>query len=605
VTTDATNLRTTILQAFARTLVDESRPSSHPTKIGGAPEEPVPSASALPSEGDVVGEHYRLVRLLGEGMFGKVYVAERVDVPEHRVALKLLPRSLYAGRNVDRELVMLATVGHPHVVQLKDHGTTPEYVWLTMPVYRGETLGQRLERGPLGLREAYDIFVPIARGLEALHSAGLRHQDVKPENIFLAVFGGRVHPILLDLGVAAEKEASFVAGTALFASPEQVAALSGAHPWALALSEKMDTYGLAATLLSALVAPEHFPGEKARDRAGIAEAHTVRAKTPLDPASLPELVGPPREQLAAAFSRFLALDPNERPPMNELAEQLDVLLEPEREEQRAEARRRQKQRTTIQRFKIASGALVLVGLALASVVYAKRRTIELAGQLQEVQARARQEGEKSFDKIETCTASYQIARRGEATCQAKLERDQRDFNQALEEVRRSGSTSEAEHARQMQSYASRIKACEDSVSATELSCSEEKGRLDEVTKRQQTALEKERTDLRAELEAAKEKLAAAQKDRERAEADRLACAQDREDREDREVRRPAGAGSATVLGSVALPGSSAPTGPAAPGTAPLPTTAPVTPKPPAPPPLPKGDESKPLGAPMGGGDPLP
>ncbi len=143
------------------------------------------------------------MRKLGEGMFGKVYVAQRLDVPEHRVALKILPRSLYAGRNVDRELVMLATVGHPHVVQLKDHGTTPEYVWLTMPVYQGETLAERIEKkGPLSLREAYEIFLPIARGIEALHAAGLRHQDVKPENIYLAVFGQRIHPVLLDLGVA-------------------------------------------------------------------------------------------------------------------------------------------------------------------------------------------------------------------------------------------------------------------------------------------------------------------------------------------------------------------------------------------------------------------
>lgn len=594
-TTDATNLRTTVLRAFARTLVDESRPSNAPTSIGGAPEGPAPIAAALPSEGDVVGEHYRLVRLLGEGMFGKVYVAQRVDVPEHRVALKLLPRSLYAGRNVDRELVMLATVGHPHVVQLKDHGTTPEYVWLTMPVYRGETLGERLERGPLGLREAYDIFVPIARGLEALHSAGLRHQDVKPENIFLAVFGGRVHPILLDLGVAAEKEASFVAGTALYASPEQVAVLSGAHPWALSLNEKMDTYGLAATLLYALVSPEYFPGEKARDRAGIAEAHAVRAKTPLDPAALPELVGSPREQLSAAFSRFLALDPAERPAMNELAELLDVLLEPEREEQRAEARRRQKQRATIQRFKVASGAMVIVGLALVSVVYAKRRTIELAGQLQEVQERARREGERSFDKIETCTASYQMAKRGQSDCQAKLEREQRVFDQAIEEVKRSGSTSQADHARQMQSYASRMKVCEDAISSAERSCSEEKGRLDEVTKRQQAALEKERADVRAELEATKEKLASAQKDRERAEAERLACV---EDREAREARRHPGAGTMTPSDPGAQPGASASAGSAARGTASLPTSAPPPPPPPAPPALPK-EESKPLAVPAG------
>src|SRR5688572_2610207 len=135
-----------------------------------------PPADALPVEGDVVGRHYRLVRLLGQGTFGCVYVAERTDVPEHRVALKVVHRAVYGGRNVDRELTMLAAATHPHIVQLKDHGATDGYVWLTMPLYQGETLAERLERSTLTLREAHEIFVPIARGLEALHERGLRHQ---------------------------------------------------------------------------------------------------------------------------------------------------------------------------------------------------------------------------------------------------------------------------------------------------------------------------------------------------------------------------------------------------------------------------------------------
>src|SRR5205823_153297 len=150
------------------------------------------------------------------------------------------------------------------------------YVWLTMPVYKGETLAERLERGPLSLREAHDIFLAVARGLEALHGVGLRHQDVKPDNIYLATFGRRVHPILLDLGVAAEREAPFVAGTALYASPEQIAALNG-YPGAIPLSEKMDTYCLATTLLMSLIGSRKFPGETAKTRSEIAEAQDLRA----------------------------------------------------------------------------------------------------------------------------------------------------------------------------------------------------------------------------------------------------------------------------------------------------------------------------------------
>src|SRR3954470_12233961 len=152
-------------EALAATVVDAGATGSGPNPF---------RTDLLPDVGDLVGGHYRLVRLLGKGMFGKVYVAERIDVPAHQVALKLVPREVYSGRNVERELVMLAAASHPNIVQLKDHGMTEAYVWLTMPVYEGETLGDRLRRGPLSLRSAYEIFLPIARALHALHNAGLR-----------------------------------------------------------------------------------------------------------------------------------------------------------------------------------------------------------------------------------------------------------------------------------------------------------------------------------------------------------------------------------------------------------------------------------------------
>lgn len=143
------NLRTAIVQAFARTLLDA--PSQQAIAAGSAP---APRCRRLPgprlAEGGRPGGHpaYRLTKLLGQGMFGKVYVAQR-DVPEHRVALKLLPPRPLCRPQRRARLVMLATVGHPHVVQLKDHGTTAEYVWLTMPVYQGETLAERLAQLPL------------------------------------------------------------------------------------------------------------------------------------------------------------------------------------------------------------------------------------------------------------------------------------------------------------------------------------------------------------------------------------------------------------------------------------------------------------------------
>ncbi|WP_437735415.1 protein kinase domain-containing protein [Sorangium sp. So ce1335] len=518
------NLRTTIVHAFAVTVADPSG-LVRTTSRGGTddPDRPSRGPSILPDVGQIVGGLYRLGRLLGKGMFGKVYVAQRVDVPEHQVALKLMPRSLYAMRNVERELVMLATVGHPHVVQLKDHGMNADYVWLTMPVYEGETLAQRLERSPLGMREAYDIFLPVARGLEALHAAGLRHQDVKPDNIFLAKFAGRVHPILLDLGVAAERNATFCAGTALYASPEQIRALNG-FPGVVPLTEKMDTYGLATTLLYSLVNPRDFPGESAQTRTDLVQAHDIRADKPLADNALPDLTGRPRQLFQEALKRWLAIDPHERPTMTQLAEELDVLLEPEREAEREAERLRIKQKTSYLRVRIAAGAMTLVGCAVVLLGFSKRETLRLASELD----RARQMGAESFDKLDTCIASHQIAQSEAVACRDAREQDRAEFNETLAALQKSGTASEAEHARQIQSLhatqAARLKTCEDGAAAAEKASRE---RLAEVEKAR-AAIVAERDEARALAEQRAAELATATQARAACDAERASCAAERD-----------------------------------------------------------------------------
>lgn len=516
-------LRTTAVQAFARTVVD---PTPHNGDVITSPARtitPSPAIVVLPQTGDVVGGHYRLDDLLGQGMFGKVYLASRIDVPEHKVALKLLPRALYAGRNVERELVMLATVGHPHIVELKDHGTTSEYVWLTMPVYQGETLGERLERGTLSLREAHHIFVALAEGLEALHAAGLRHQDVKPDNVFLATFGRRVHPVLLDLGVAVEKDASFVAGTALFGAPEQILALAGAPPLN-ALSEKMDTYGLATTLLYALVGPKHFAGEDAKDRSDIVKAQQIRAAAPLHPDALTELDAGPREALVRALCRWLALEPDARPSVRELATELDVLLEQERADALAEEQRRARQKRTILRMQIAFGAMLLVGLGAAGFVYNKREALRIAAQL----AEAKRRNDESFDKLDTCVMSHRACRRDVEACESGRARDGVTYKRALDDLASSGSASQSDQAHKIQAYVAKLRACEDGAANAERQASEERARHETqlITERQTAALD--RAALESQLNTARADIAKLTADRDRLASQERACIEERD-----------------------------------------------------------------------------
>jgi eukaryotic-like serine/threonine-protein kinase len=472
--------RATITEAFAATVIGES---------GERVQAPAPfRTDRLPEVGDVVGGHYRLVRVLGQGMFGRVYVAERVDVPAHQVALKVVPREVYSGRNVERELVMLAAASHPHIVQLKDHGMTAGYVWLTMPVYEGETLANRLERGPLGLEEAYDVFLPIARALDALHKAGLRHQDIKPENIFLARFAGHLHPILLDLGVAAEREAPFVAGTILYASPEQLSALSS-RAETLPLSDKMDTYCLASTLLFSLVGPTYFPGEGANSRLEIVKAQDLRATSPLSKGALIEATGTPRKMLSAAFCRWMDPDPHNRPPVRVMADELEVLLEPEREQERRRARRRIRFRYL---GRTALAALLAVAGGGAFFAYSKRETLRLASELD----RARAAGAASFGELDTCIASHQVAQREATACRDAKSRQEDEYRGKLRQVAKSGGASEASFARQMQAlestYTTRVKSCEEDKALAVRANDADRAQMTWDFQRKETQLQNER-----------------------------------------------------------------------------------------------------------------
>ncbi len=495
----------------------------------------------LPEIGDVVGGLYRISGMLGEGNFGKVYVAERLDVPEHHVALKIPPRSLYTGRNVEKELVMLATVSHPHMVQMKDHGMTDAYVWLTMPFYEGETLGERLERGPLGLREAYDIFLPMARAIEALHQAGLRHQDIKPDNIFLATFAGRLHPVLLDLGVAAEKDSTFIAGTALFAAPEQLLAIIGV-PGAIPLSEKMDTYCFATTLLFALVGEARFPGAKARTRDDIIESHQLRASDPLR-GSLPRLDGPPRELLEEQLKRWLALEPGERPTIAEVAEGLDVLLEPEREAEREEVRAKEAQRRTLARTRIGAFVALVIAAGLGGAALYKRQTLALAGELE----RARKEGAKSFDSLNACTTSFDVERSERQTCESDRARERTEHDDtvaALAKTNDGGAAITAELQKVKGSCRQDIDNLREGMKTEKATCDSDRTKLTDEFNTEKTKLTNDKTACDKDLSSAREEEKTAKAEKDQCDVSRQSCI---EERDTCEKSGPKLAGSSGVL----------------------------------------------------------
>jgi Tol biopolymer transport system component len=171
---------------------------------------------------------FELVDLVGAGGMGEVYRARDTRL-DRTVAIKVLPRQWADNpemrQRFEREARTIASLNHPHICTLHDIGEAiptqlPNYpitqlpdasvTFLVLEYLEGETLAERLKRGPLPLDEALQVAVAIADALDKAHRRGVTHRDLKPGNIFLARRGGPSDPPipkLLDFGLASVKAA--------------------------------------------------------------------------------------------------------------------------------------------------------------------------------------------------------------------------------------------------------------------------------------------------------------------------------------------------------------------------------------------------------------
>jgi tetratricopeptide (TPR) repeat protein/TolB-like protein len=183
-------------------------------------------AIVSPAIGHCVG-HYRLVGILGTGGMGTVYRAHDTRL-ERVVALKFLPPHLSTQPEARERFLMearaAAALEHPNVCSIHEIGDTADgRQFIAMACYEGESLKERLSRGPLPPAEAVESAVQLARGLGAAHARGIVHRDVKPGNIMLCA-DGTVR--LLDFGLAKVADVSLTGpgvtpGTVAYMSPEQ------------------------------------------------------------------------------------------------------------------------------------------------------------------------------------------------------------------------------------------------------------------------------------------------------------------------------------------------------------------------------------------------
>jgi serine/threonine-protein kinase len=231
------------------------------------------------SPGSLLAERYRLVRQLGRGGMGCVYLADDLRL-EQLVALKLLfpltGRSPDQGDRLLDEVRFARQVSHPNVCRVYDVRQSEGHRFLVMEHIDGKTLREMLADGALPEEQAVSVSIQICRGLAAIHEQGLLHRDLKPANVMLDA-DGQVR--LTDFGLAVSAEAAGdprPAGTPAYMSPEQLLG---------EVSISSDIYALG------LVLHEIFTGRRAYPNHSLIKlARRYWADEPVeDPTSVPEL----------------------------------------------------------------------------------------------------------------------------------------------------------------------------------------------------------------------------------------------------------------------------------------------------------------------------
>jgi len=208
----------------------------------------------MPLSGGQTFAGYRVIRLLGSGGMGEVYLAQHPRLPR-RDALKLLPHDWSADAEYrarfNREADLASTLWHPHIVGVHDRGEEAGQLWISMDFVDGLDAARLLaDRYPAGMpfEEVARIVTAVAGALDHAHKQGLLHRDVKPANIMVTHFEdeGEQRILLTDFGIARHvndisgiTQTNMTVGTVAYSAPEQLLGQD--------IDGRADQYALAAT----------------------------------------------------------------------------------------------------------------------------------------------------------------------------------------------------------------------------------------------------------------------------------------------------------------------------------------------------------------------
>src|SRR5687768_7488833 len=242
---------------------------------------------------------YEILAPIGAGGMGEVYKARDTRL-DRTVAVKVLPSHIAAREDVrarfEREARAVSSLNHPHICSLFDVGQQDGVDYIVLEHLEGETLFDRLQRGPLPLDQALKYAMQIADAVDRAHRSGVVHRDLKPGNIMLTRDGAKV----LDFGLAktAPKSAAdgatmtmaltsegTVLGTPQYMSPEQI---SGSEA-----DERSDIFAFGCVLYEMVTGKRAFDGKTKASVIGAilaAEPALMTALQPVTPAALQNIV---------------------------------------------------------------------------------------------------------------------------------------------------------------------------------------------------------------------------------------------------------------------------------------------------------------------------
>ncbi len=288
-------------------------PAMEATRIPPGPQGslPPPPCSTIPGR---IGP-YTVIRLLGEGGMGRVYLVKQEKPVRRLAALKLVRPGLYSEtilKRFEAERQALVMLNHPAIARILDSGGDLEgQPYFLMEYIPGSPITEYCRKKGLGFRERIHLFIRALEGVEHAHQRGIIHRDLKPSNILVTEENGIPQPKIIDFGLARALEGGLVqggpfslpgqvVGTPEYMSPEQAGTTDRG------VDTRSDLYSMGVLLYELLTGELPYRGNRSEARSLLEIQRMIAGEDPVRPSSKAAALPPGREPVPGMDGKALS-----------------------------------------------------------------------------------------------------------------------------------------------------------------------------------------------------------------------------------------------------------------------------------------------------------